>query len=640
MACRMTGARFKTRRLLLETLECRRVLDGEGVPWLMAPDLTISFAPDGTDIAGYSNTLHETLNSVAPSSAWEEAIVRAFQTWAQHIGTAVNVVSDGGKPFGAPGFTQGDPQFGDVRIGAVPLQSDVIAISIPHNDVVSGTWAGDILFNSNAALDGIDELFSVALHEAGHVFGLGHSTDPDSVMFRHGISPLLKPTADDIAALRRLYGRTEHVDDYFRESGDEDDLDDGDDSHDDGDDDIDTPRELVSSQQLKNAIRYDASGAIGSATDVDFYQLGPVDESIGDAIDGLEVLTVTVWVADPQSPVPDVQIVKPSGEMLESRILANDGRRIVLQTDGVSPEDEILVKVQANPSSNQPSGAYRLSARFAAMKTTMVGLAVGTLAESHAQTAKVLHVSQTSLMHMVIEVGRIKPTLDAAVSVIVSDVSGHVVARIDSSPGHARSAPTFLLNPGDYRVEIAAAVPAYQPLPEVDYTLRGIAISVPIGSVISDPTTDPTMICDPSTGSESACTVLDPAITTPIIVMPPPLPPPPLLLTPLPTFPVLAAANVLDPNAGSLLTVSNPWFNSVLPPDVNGDGMISPSDALAIVNFLNNVGAGTLDMNATTYVFVDVNNDGKCSAADALLVVNAIDATTTAPDSTTPTPTV
>ena len=633
MACRMTGARFKPRRLLLETLECRKVLDGEGVPWLMAPDLTISFAPDGTDIAGYSNTLHETLNSVAPSSAWEEAIVRAFQTWAQHIGTAVNVVGDGGNPFGAPGFTQGDPQFGDVRIGAVPLHSDVIAISIPHNDVVSGTWAGDILFNSNAALDGIDELFSVALHEAGHVFGLGHSTDPDSVMFRHGISPVLTPTADDIAALQRLYGRTEHVDDYFRESGDEGDLD-------DGGDDIDTPRELVSNQQLKNAIRYDASGAIGSATDVDFYQLGPVDESIGDAIDDLEVLTVTVWVADPQSPVPDVQIVKPSGEVLESRILANDGGRIVLQTDGVSPEDGILVKVQADPSSYLPSGVYRLSARFGAMETKLVGLAVGTLADSHAEAAKVLHVSQTSLMHMVIEVDRIKSTLDAAVSVVVSDVNGHVVARIDSSPGHTRSAPTFLLNPGDYRVEIAAAVPADQPLPEVDYTLRGIAISVPIGSVISDPTADPTMICDPSMGSESACTVLDPAITTPIIVMPPPLPPPPLLLTPLPTFPVLAAANVLDPNAGSWVTASNPWFNSVQPPDVNGDGMISPSDALAIVNFLNNVGAGTLDMNATTNLFLDVNNDGKCSAADALLVVNAIDATTTAPDSTTPTPTV
>lgn len=608
------------------------MLDGEGLPWLMAPDLTISFAPDGTDVAGYTSSLHETLNPVATTSAWQETFVNAFRTWAQHIGTAVNVVADGGNPFGAPGLTQGDPKFGDVRIAAVPLQSDVIAISIPHNDLVSGTWAGDILLNSNASLDSIDELFSVALHEAGHVFGLGHSTDARSVMHRHGISTVLTPTADDIAALQQLYGRTENFDGYFRQVGVDEDLD-------DGDDHIDTPRQLVSDQQLMGAIRYDAAGEISSATDVDYYQLGPVDKLLDDALDGLEVLTVTLWMANPQSLVPDVQIVKPSGEALNSRILSNSGGRMVLQADDASPEEEILVKVQAaDPGVNPNTGAYRLSARFGATETKLVKMAKGTLDHSGPEATRVLHVSQTSLMHLALEVGRMDRALSATVVAVVSNASGQVVARIDSSPGHTHSAPTFLLDPGDYRVEIAATAPAGRSLAQVAFALRGIAVSMPIGSVISDPTGDPTMICDPGAGPGSTCTPLDPAITTPIIVTPPPLPP---HLSPPDA--ALAGADLLDPAYAGPLVVTNPWFNSIQPLDVNGDGIVSPSDALAIVNYLNNFGMGTLDMLATTALFLDVNGDGRCTAADALHVINALNAPATktaAPAGASPTPTV
>ena len=40
--------------------------------------------------------------------------------------------------------------------------------------------------------------------------------------------------------------------------------------------------------------------------------------------------------------------------------------------------------------------------------------------------------------------------------------------------------------------------------------------------------------------------------------------------------------------------VGNPWHNALNPLDVNGDTFVTPIDALLIINYLNNNGAGML----------------------------------------------
>ena len=182
-------------RLAVEFLEARCLPTTTGLPWPDGRHLTLSFAPAGTPIAGHRSD---------PTDPWRLEILRAFQTWAVQANLNIGVVPDGGQPFGAAGRTQGDERFGDIRIGAQRMSSEVLAVTVA-DPFLAGTLAGDVFFNSARPLSPGD-LFAVALHEAGHAFGLGDSSDPNSVMFTHLDNPRATLSGSDIAAVRDLYG--------------------------------------------------------------------------------------------------------------------------------------------------------------------------------------------------------------------------------------------------------------------------------------------------------------------------------------------------------------------------------------------------------------------------------------------------
>jgi hypothetical protein len=65
---------------------------------------------------------------------------------------------------------------------------------------------GTITLNSKPTWSGADRLTRVLVHEIGHLIGLGHSENPQSLMFANPYNSLQHPTEDDIRAVQTLYG--------------------------------------------------------------------------------------------------------------------------------------------------------------------------------------------------------------------------------------------------------------------------------------------------------------------------------------------------------------------------------------------------------------------------------------------------
>lgn len=70
-----------------------------------------------------------------------------------------------------------------------------------------------------------------------------------------------------------------------------------------------------------------------------------------------------------------------------------------------------------------------------------------------------------------------------------------------------------------------------------------------------------------------------------------------------------------------VLRNESPFHNDENPYDVDGNGTVSPLDALAIINYLNLYGPGPVGPGDTGYGY-DVNHDSNVTTLDALLVIN------------------
>ena len=168
--------------------------------------LTFSIAPDGTHVGKEVSALQSDFNLIAPTAQWQQALARAFQKWSVHANINIGNVADNGAASGVYGPTRGDERFGDIRVTGFDYAKDVFAEAVSENSRSVGTWAGDVFFNTAVDWQNVASIEAAALHEVGHILGLGHSVDPASPMHIHGPSGALELTAQDILNVQAIHG--------------------------------------------------------------------------------------------------------------------------------------------------------------------------------------------------------------------------------------------------------------------------------------------------------------------------------------------------------------------------------------------------------------------------------------------------
>ena len=131
-------------------------------------------------------------------------IALAFAQWMKYANVTITPVAQAAQPRSADllfaTYSHGDPYPFDGPGG-------VLAHTFYPFPLNNEPLAGDMHFDDSESWGvgtGID-LFSVALHEAGHALGLAHSTDPSAVMYPY-YRQQTGLTSDDIAAIQSLYG--------------------------------------------------------------------------------------------------------------------------------------------------------------------------------------------------------------------------------------------------------------------------------------------------------------------------------------------------------------------------------------------------------------------------------------------------
>jgi hypothetical protein len=361
---------------VLEVLEDRLLLYATlGDQWTYGSRITYSFMPDGTSVGGVPSGLFQTLNSMAATGTWQQQLEQAAAIWENVTNINLALVPDGGQPAGTSGNQQDDSRFGDIRIGAVPLPSSILAQTFLPPPANGGTVAGDIILNStvNWRINSNYDLMTVAAHEFGHALGLGHSSVSTAVMYGtyNGIKQAL--ASDDSAGIQSIYGTRQF--DQFNTGGLRNNT-------------------LFSATNIASYINGSAQIAIPSLDLTTCGQTEWYTVSVPSSTTG--TMAVTVQSSNLSSLAPKLQVFNSSLTLLGTSASSALGATISVNVSNVQAGQQYYYKVLAAGGPG-PIGSYGLLVNFGSQWQSPIPPPNTVVLQQPDQGAGVMNDSQTKV---------------------------------------------------------------------------------------------------------------------------------------------------------------------------------------------------------------------------------------------------
>jgi hypothetical protein len=328
-------------RPTLEGLEGRTLLASTtGGMWSQPARVTYSLVPDGTDIGGTPSGLQQGL---ATKPGWQQQIQKAAAAWEAVAGINLVQVPDDGSGIGVAGDQQGDPRFGDIRIGGMPQPGGQLAFAYAPPPFNGATNAGDIFFNTSQSWQtsgATYDLMTVAIHEFGHALGMGHSAVTAAVMYAGYSKSKQALTSDDAQGFQSIYG-VRKPDAFDAAAGNNS-----------------SKAATVLTSYLDGSSRIALPDLdITSGSDVDWFKVTVPAATAG-------TMTVSMQATGLSSLVPGLTVYDASLRAPGNATVASSGGTITITTPGVKSTQVWYIKAMAGATGPTGIGAYGLLVNF------------------------------------------------------------------------------------------------------------------------------------------------------------------------------------------------------------------------------------------------------------------------------------
>lgn len=398
--------------------------------------VTLHLALDGTRIGSESSRLFRRFDRIAPRRIWRARILKAFRVWGSILGVKVKLGKVARDNFGQTSSSNQDGHV-DVNIGARKLSKSMTGLSFGAQDLLAGNWAGSMVFNANAKYKTARDIYSVALHEAGHICGLPHNAHVESIMNPNGnanaiISPRDRKTLRSLVSHYRVRRR-----------------------------DLSSIKEIRG--KWAKAQSYSDLRAINNRFGVTLQRKFTVSREVESRlfrIPGANLkfedptLTISLeQLGNSSAGNSLMRIIDEDGELVEFVTVNRQSNRLTIQTEDIDPRKSYFVSI--DPA--EASGVHRfaLTAEYGSGEIELNRVFRGRLKDEDDREFHKLNVRSSRLLNLGIRASEGRD--GQSVYMVLRNGRGRIIETFAVTTNEINDARTVWLNRGRYSLEVLTA---------------------------------------------------------------------------------------------------------------------------------------------------------------------------------------